>query len=259
MAAWLVRLLVALALLGPGAQAAELQLFTEENPPLNFSRAGRADGLASAVVEELLRRTGDTASIQVVPWARGYKMARTTPNAGLFVAVRTPEREALFKWVGPVVSTTTSFYGRRGAGLRIASLEDARRVAHIAVPREWYSHQVLRGLGFGNLDLVPKPHEMARMILHERAALMVYEDQLLPSLLAEIGASMAEVERVYTFMRTSSYIVFSLGTADALVQRWQRALDEMKGDGSFARIHGQWLPGEPPPGLVADKDLLPTR
>jgi polar amino acid transport system substrate-binding protein len=255
MAVWRAFWLSVLMLLQVGAQAVELELYTEENPPINFSRNGRPDGLATVVVEELLRRTGDTGNIQVVPWARGYKMAQSHPNVGLFVAVRTPEREALFKWVGPVSGSSTSFYSRRGAGLHIASLDDARRVASIAVPREWYSHQVLRGLGFKNLELVPKPHEVARMTLRGRVSLMVYEDQLLPSLLAEIGASMDDLERVHTFMRSNSYIVFSLGTADDVVQRWQRALDDMKGDGSFARIHARWLPGEPLPGPVTEEGL----
>ena len=241
MAVWLLRLLVAL-LLSSWAVATELQLYTEENPPLNFSRAGQADGLASAVVRELLRRTGDSASIQVVPWARGYKSAQSGANIGLFVAVRTPEREALFHWVGPLVSTTTSFYAKRGSGLHIASLDDARRVAGIAVPRDWYSHQFLQKQGFTNQALVPKPHEMLRMTLYGRVPLMVYEDQLLPSLVAELGGSMDDLERLYSFMQSSSYIVFSKRTDVQLVQRWQQALTQMADDGSLARIQQQWLP-----------------
>lgn len=240
-------------------QAAELQLYTEENPPINFSREGKADGLATVVVEELLRRTHSTAKIQVVPWARGYKMALTTPNTGLFVAVRTPEREKLFKWVGPITTTSTSFYTRAGAGISITSLDEARAAAYIAVPREWYTHQVLRSLGFTNLALVAKPHDMAKMTLHGHVPLMVYEDQNLPSLLAEVGAQMSDFERLYTFMKSSSYVVFSLETPDAVIQSWQRALDSMKRDGSFGRIHAHWLPGEKPPGIAAEPDLIPGR
>src|SRR5690606_15888341 len=179
------------------------------------------------------------------------------PNVALFVAVRTREREALFRWVGPISRSSTSFYSRRGAEVRVASLDDARQVASIAVPREWYSHQVLRGLGFVNLELVPKPHEMARMTLYGRVPLMVYEDQLLPSLLSEIGASMDDVQRVHTFMRSSSYIAFSLGTSEQVIQRWQQALDGMKADGSFDSIHRQWLAQVALTGMVAEPAMLP--
>lgn len=251
--------LAALALLCVNAQAANLRLYTEENPPINFSRNGQPVGLSVDVVKELLKRTHTMAKMEIVPWARGYRMALSTPNVGLFVAVRTPEREKLFKWVGPVSTSSTSFYSKLGSGMHIASLDEARAVAHIAVPREWYSHQILRSLGFSNLDLVPDPHDMANMTLHGRVPLMVYEDQTLPSLLAELHEPITAVERVYTFMKASNYIVFSLGTPDQVVQRWQQALDGMKRDGSFARIHAQWLPNEKPPGLVAEPDLIPAR
>ncbi|SDL43007.1 polar amino acid transport system substrate-binding protein [Pseudomonas indica] len=256
MAAWWLRLVMAL-LLCTDARAAELLLYTEENPPINFSHDGVPDGMAVAVVTELLRRTETRAEIKVVPWARGYKMATTLPNVGLFVTVRTPDRETLFRWVGPIVSTSTSLYARKGEPLPVSSLEEARQLSRIAVPREWYSHQVLVRLGFTNLELVPKPHEMVRMTLLGRVPLMVYEDQLLPGLLKEVGAPPDALQPVHTFMRTSSYIAFSLETEKALVQRWQAALDDMKHDGSFARIHYQWFPDSSPAGLKADQDMLP--
>jgi len=241
MAIWLSRLFSAWLFCSLAA-AAELQLYTEENPPLNFSRDGQADGLSVAAVRELLRRTGDSGTIQMVPWARGYMRAQGRANVGLFITVRTPEREALFQWVGPLVSTTTSFYARSGSGLHIDSLDDARQVAVIGVPRDWYSQQFLEAEGFDNLYLASKPHGMLEMLLRRRIPLMVYEDQLLPSLVAELGGSMVQLERHYSFMQSSSYIVFSLQTDARLVQRWQAALDDMRNDGSLARLHEQWLP-----------------
>ena len=58
-----------------------------------------------------------------VPWARGYRMATTQPDVGLFVTVRTPERETLFRWVGPIISTSTTLYARSGEALPVTTLE----------------------------------------------------------------------------------------------------------------------------------------
>ena len=85
------------AMLAAAGPAGALELYTEENPPINFSRDGKPAGLTVEVVQELLRRTHTTAPIHIVPWARGYQEARTHPNVALFVAVRTAEREPLFK------------------------------------------------------------------------------------------------------------------------------------------------------------------
>jgi polar amino acid transport system substrate-binding protein len=248
-AVWVLRLLGVWAFCS-WAAATELQLYTEENPPINFSHNGQPDGLSVAAVRELLRRTGDSGTIHMVPWARGYKRAQSRANVGLFVTVRTPEREALFQWVGPLLSTTTSFYARRGSGLQIDSLERARQAEMIGVPRDWYSQQFLEREGFNNLHLVSKPHSMLEMVLYGRIPLMVYEDQLLPSLMAELGGSMVDLERHYSFMHSSSYIVFSLQTDSHLVSRWQAALEDMRSDGSLARLHRRWLPHDAAPAAV---------
>ena len=49
------------------ALAQTLELYTEEYPPITFSQNGGAAGLGVEVVEEILRRTGRHAPIQVAP------------------------------------------------------------------------------------------------------------------------------------------------------------------------------------------------
>lgn len=233
------------------AAAEPLRLYTEEYPPINFSAAGEPAGLATEVVRELARRSGQPVRIEVVPWARAYQEAQARPNSGVFVTMRTAEREALFQWVGPITVNTTSFYGLRSANLRIGSLEDARRHGAIAVPRQWYSHQVLLAAGFTNLHPVPGPEQMVSMFKRGRVKLMVADNLSLPALLEQGRVPAEQVALLFTFMRSYSYIAFSPQTDDALIARWQAELDGMKADGSFAAIYQKWLPGQEPPGLRA--------
>lgn len=242
---WLCVLLAcALSLL---VQAQPLHLYTEQSPPINFSDNGEPAGLATEVVREIMRRSGQNAPIQVVPWTRGYWLARTRANTGLFITMRTEQREALFKWVGPLTRSVTGFYALRSAAINIDSLEQARTFREIAVPRDWYSHQRLVAEGFNNLNPVTNPLQMMSMLKQGRAKLMVLDDLSLDSMLAMGDIPRDEVQLLFNFMHSDSYIAFSLGTDDALIQRWQRELDEMKADGSFAAIHQKWLPGAPVP------------
>ena len=126
------------------AKGEQLTLFTEEYPPINYSEAGRASGLGSAIVSEIMQRAGIQASIEVVPWARGYRTVLSTPNTGLFVTARTPQREAAFRWVGPLVRTQGMLYGRRGDFPLIGVLEDAAKVDKLAVPRDWTRNRAIR-------------------------------------------------------------------------------------------------------------------
>nr|WP_298138471.1 ABC transporter substrate-binding protein [uncultured Pseudomonas sp.] len=224
-----------------------LTLYTEEYPPLNFTRDGKPTGLGVEVVQEILQRTGQRADIQVVPWSRGYRAAQTEADTGLFVTMRTQEREKLFKWVGPIIVALTSFYALEGSGLSIASLEDAKALGTIAVPRQWYSFQTLKAQGMDNVYGVLGPRQMMTMLRHRRVPLVVADNITLASLLALAGLKPADVEPLYTFMSTRAYIAFSLNTDDELVGQWQTTLDQMKADGRFEAIYHKWLPGSPLP------------
>jgi polar amino acid transport system substrate-binding protein len=235
----------------PTAQASapkgELQIFTEEFPPLSFSQDGKASGLGSEVVQEIMKREGVNVTIQVVPWARGYKAAQDGPLTGLFTATRTDQREKLFKWVGPLAQQVTGFYALKDSKITIASLEDAKKIDSIGVVTDYYSQQYLVKEGFTNLDVSADPNAMVRKLLAGRISVMVSENITLADLLKANDAKLEDVKALYTIQTTQSYLVFSLDTPDSLVQHWQATLDAMKADGSYAKIYGKWLPGEIPP------------
>ncbi|WP_137973596.1 ABC transporter substrate-binding protein [Pseudomonas sp. F(2018)] len=252
---WLGCLLALYLAVGPHAE--QLQLYTEEYPPLNFARDGRPVGLAVDLVRELFERTGHHGKISVVPWARGYQAAQHEANTGLFVTMRTAERERLFKWVGPVCVVITGFYALKGSGIRIDSLDEAGRVGTIAVPRQWYSYQELQARGLPNLYGVIGPQQMMSMLRHGRVPVVVADNVTLESLLALGGLRPENVEPLYGFLRSEAYIAFSPATADAVVREWQQALDSTKRDGSFALIYRRWLPGQEIPAELLS--LAPPR
>ncbi len=244
-------------LLCGAALATDLQLLTEENPPLNFSDNGQPKGLAVDVVQEIQRRVGNTNTITVQPWSRAYREASTVPNVAIFIMARTPAREDLFQWVGPVSASIASLYGKRASGLRIASLDDARAVDKILVVRDFYTHQLLQKLGFANLELVAKPETMVKMTVNGRAPLMFAANVTLPDLLEKAGAKRSDVELLYTITSLQTYIGFSLGTPKEVVASWQAALDAMKRDGSYANIYAKWLPGETPTKIKPEPNISP--
>jgi hypothetical protein len=72
------------------------------------------------------------------------------------------------------------------------------------------------------------------MLKRGRVKLMVLDNLSLNALLAQGDIQPDEVQLLFDYMHSDSYIAFSLQTDDALVHRWQHELERMKGDGSFA-------------------------
>lgn len=246
-------------LAGTAAQAAPLRLITEENSPASFTRNGKLAGQYVEVAQDIQVRVGDLGPIEVLPWARGYLAASNDANVVLFPTTRSEARERFFQWVGPVSTAVTAFYARRGAGLRINDLAEARAVSGILVPRGWYMHDQLLKLEFKNLVPTNTPEQMVAMLVHGRAPLMYAMQTGIAGLLEQAGVRPADVEPVYVVDKAQGYFAFSLKTPPEVVRQWQAALDKMKQDGSFATIYERWYPGEKPPGIKPDADTWPSR
>ena len=231
-----------------GAAAADLKILTEENPPLNFLKDGEVTGLATEVAREIARRTGTVDNIQLVDWHEGYQALLEQPDVALYSTVMNRQRKPLAQWVGPVVSVETNLYALKDADIRIANLEDAKNADSIATVVDYYSEQLLKAEGFANTRSVPDRVASVRHLLNGEVQLVASANTELPAALEKAGASMHDVKNVFTLSTDLAYIAFSKGTSPELVARWQSALDDMKRDGTFARIYARWLPGEMPPG-----------
>ncbi|ERH53068.1 transporter substrate-binding domain-containing protein [Pseudomonas chengduensis] len=233
--------------------AAELRLYTEDYRPFSYLENGKPSGMAVAVVEELIHRTGERARIELVPWTRGYHQVRHQADTALFSTVRTAQREAEFQWVGPIARGRTRFYTHKDAGLRVTSLDDVRQLGTLAVPKQWYSYELLREQELDNLYGVPTPQDMLRMFRHGRVKLLLANNLTLDGMLAEQGMHAGQLQAQFDLMPNDSYIAFSLQTDAARVARWQQALQQMRHDGSLERIYRHWLPAADERTLV---DLL---
>lgn len=242
MRGWIAGLALLLLWQSP-LRADELLLLTEQAPPTSFLREGQPDGYAVEVVRELIRRTGSRAHVELLPWTRAYSKAKSEAGVGLFLVVRTAEREGLFQWVGPILRGATRFYSLKGSGLRVDSLEQAAGAGTIAMPKQWYSYETLRRMGLRNLYGATGSMQMVSMLKHGRVKLIATEDLTLREELASGGLTPEQVQAHMVFMRSDYYIAFSPQTEQRVVERWQHELDGMLKDGSLRAILARWLPG----------------
>lgn len=235
-----------LSLCAAGANAS-IQLFTEEAAPLAFSEGKQVSGMSVDIARELIRRTGSRdAQIKIRPWARGYDKALRVADTAIFSTVRTPEREKLFQWVGPILLGTTRFYSLKSRNLQINSLADAKASGPLAVPKQWYTFDALKELDFDNLYGVATAKNMVTMLKHGRVKLIATQDVTLKDELATGGLTVAEVQSHVPFMQSAYYIAFSLQTAPETVAIWQQAFDQMRNDGTYSVIMKRWLPDVDP-------------
>lgn len=131
----LVAILSLVILMQPGvlAQEPELVLLTEHNPPASYleNHTDRISGVAVDVVEELLKVTKIRYRMALLPWNRAYRRATTEANVCVFPANVTPEREAVFEWVRPILTGGWAIFQTPDSELELRSLADLKRYSVI--------------------------------------------------------------------------------------------------------------------------------
>lgn len=230
-----------LSFLGVQASAA-MRFYTEEAAPLAFMQDGEMRGMSAELVNALIARTGEPSTVEIVPWTRGYYLAQREPDTALFSTVRTPEREASFQWVGPILVGSSRFYSLKSNPIEVNSLQDAAASGPLALPKKWYSYESLQHMGLSNLYGVDSAKIMVRMLKRGRVNLIATQDLTLEQELATGGLVPADVRAHMSFMKSAYYIAFSPATSPAKVALWQSALDDMRADGSYEKIVHKWLP-----------------
>ncbi|MCU9950588.1 substrate-binding periplasmic protein [Pseudomonas sp. PDM13] len=237
------RLLLSAALAIQAAGATELRLLTDNHPPLHFERDGELVGFAVDLVRELARETGDSIQLERLPLLRALVIAREGPDVAVFTILRTPEREADYRLVGPVLEVETALYALADHTPAIAGLDNARKVQHIAMPRKWLVYRRLQEMGFTNLYGVDTPEQMMRLLRLGRTELVAADTLSVATLAREEGLAPQQLRYVAPVMHQGSYIAFSRQTDAHIVARWQQSLEKVRADGRLVKLERKWLGG----------------
>ena len=225
-------------LLALPAAAVQLRVFGSEHPPYSYMAEGRPTGLCSDIVASLLSRLQLDTPITIAPWSRGYRTALEEPNVLLFTVARTPEREELFHWVGPLVSGETHLYALKERNDLVLDSLAAAEGRKIGVVRDDIRAHFLRRNGITSLDEATGSEINARKLLMGWIDLWAEEENAAPFVFKKLGHDPAQkLKKVYTLdLRLDGYLAFSRGSDSELVDRFRAALEELKNSGEYRRI-----------------------
>ena len=110
------------------ALAAPLTITTEHSPPASMQGQDGVTGRETDKIREMMARTRTDYKIDLLPWKRAYVMALNQPQTCVYSTSRTPERERLFKWVGPADEAEWQCWGRIDHEFPLKTMEDARKL-----------------------------------------------------------------------------------------------------------------------------------
>ncbi|HBX54406.1 substrate-binding periplasmic protein [Pseudomonas sp. UBA2684] len=238
-------------LLMSGALRAEIDpnynlvLLTENFPPYNmaingknFAQEDNIDGIAVDIVREMFKRAGIKYSLTLrFPWDRIYKLALEKPGYGVFVTARLPEREELFKWVGPIGPDDWVLLGKSDSPITLKSLEDAKQYKVGAYKGDAIAEH-LQQQGLQPLTAL-RDQENAKKLMAGQIDLWATGDPAGRYLAKQEGIS--GLKTILRFDSAELYLALNKDVPDEVVQKLQAELDKMRGEGFVDDILSSYL------------------
>lgn len=177
-------------------------------------------------------------------------MALQDNNTVIFSTGRIPQREPLFKWVGPISPTKAVLFALREKHITINSPADLRAIK-IGVTKDSAEGPLAIKAGANPSNLVERNNttELIDMLKAGAIDAWAYPDLVGVWLADKAGLNASEYEIVYSLDNgTPLYYAFNRNTSDSTVQAFQKALIQTKkgkeasGVSDFEMVLYRYLP-----------------
>jgi len=215
-----------------------LKVLTEENPPLNYTEDGKVTGMATEVVREMSRRAKVPIEIEVMVWADAYRRVQLDKETCLYSTARLPNRELVFKWVGPIAVNKWGLFGKSGFSQPIITLADAKSYRIGGVTRdaktEYLKQKGLTNIQEVNDDKLNPPKLTLNRKEPQRIDLWITSVAGAKKVAAQ--SKVPDVTLVFLVRQVDSYLACNPRTSQATLTALSAALDSIKQDGTFNKI-----------------------
>jgi polar amino acid transport system substrate-binding protein len=212
------------------SQLSPITFYTEIFPPANYMNNNELVGITvdslKLIWTELKLPEQD---ITVLPWTRAYRNTLKTSNTALFTMAKTPAREPLFKWVGPLFKSVHILMAKKSSNLKFTNLADVLNYKVSAIKGD-ISEISLRQVGFPDFNIA-KVDDLERsfiMLQSGRVEMMVVSIHSFQHLTNRLGIDASQYEQVWKVNEIDNYIAFNLDTSDDVIQAYQTALDKLE-------------------------------
>ena len=224
--------------LAHSAMATTIEAVTEDSS-YTFVEHGKVSGPASEIVQDTLKKAGlKDVHFALYPWARAYSLALEQPNILIYPIVRTPEREALFRWVGQLARVSIYLYKfRADEAIRPSVLDEAKGYT-IGVVRDDARAKYLSAHGFSKLVVSATNEQNFKLFQLRQVQMIPLPEHDAIAFCKKAGISFSELEVVMPLeeLDIGVYIAYSLATSAQTVAQTIQAFKEVESAGGLKKM-----------------------
>lgn len=225
------------------AQSQTIHLTTEHYPPYNIDlslnnrpESQQIGGASTDIVKELMKRSKYSHTLELLPWKRAYRSAQDVSYTGVFSTTRTPAREELFKWVGPIADNNYVLFSAKNRDIPISSIEDVKSYT-VGAYSGSVAVSIMSDLGIST-ELVPSDHLNVLKLQRQRIDLWIAGSLSGPYLAKQNG--FPNLKAAYTVRKAKMYIAFNKDTPNSVIDHLNAVLQTMREDGFVDRVYARY-------------------
>ena len=213
----------------------ELKIVSADFDPYTYATPSGGAGVMYEIVQELARRVGQSTKIEFIPWARAQNLAQSKSNIGILPLARVPEREFSYNWIAPILEDPYVFFAKKNTNFDISSIEAAKKL-RIGTFRGSLAEVLLRKMGFDNFKSVDSDVQNVKMLKLDRIDIWVAPLSFKNRYKERGGLAGDELRVGASVILLKEYFAVSKTLDTKTVQKWKKAFEVMKQDGSYAMI-----------------------
>jgi polar amino acid transport system substrate-binding protein len=223
----------------------DVLVVTEVMPPFQIinEENGQLEGLGVDIVEYLLKEAAIESPTHVLPWARAYKLASTTPNTIIFTLASTKERQKDFIWIGDIDRQRIFYWGLRANFNRQKRNSFSAKAHYIGVSRHSNIESYFIQQSFKKLyPLVNEDHGL-QMLFNKRIDLFVESEISIRYRSQKLDLNFDDLIRLDEIPALNQNLGIAVNKASSkeLIHSLQNAYKRLENKGIIEQLRRKWL------------------
>ncbi len=240
--ACLLQLLVFIFCSNASANATNIEIVTENFPPLQSNDHGKKSGYVHQTMQEVIKIVNKTHPIHVssyrfLPWKRALNRAVKVPNVLFYSLSRSPSREEQYQWLGEISIYRKALFKLKERPFTVSKIKDLKaKELILAVQNGGSDHIYFSGLGFKSnkyFQTYTSFQQGIKQLFRGRVDLIPLNILTAKRSTCKLGLDGSQLEMVIPLDDLSKplWVVLSNGTDPALISEFKSALKELQENG----------------------------
>jgi polar amino acid transport system substrate-binding protein len=220
-----------------------LNILSYETPPLAYEENRETAGIATEIVEKLLKKADTKYFITIYPWEEAYTRAASKENSMIYPLSRTSENEFNFKWIGPIADNSVCLFKLQdGKDINIMAINTLNNYK-IGVAKDSPAHKLLLINNISkNLTIEDNIQSTIKQLYNKQVDMIAGNKLELLYQIKKLGLNHNNLYKNFTLIKKNGYYLgFNKFTSKDLFNKVKKAFDQLESSGEIRIIEDNFF------------------